>query len=87
MDKNQEIIFKEYSKKWNLMPKNIEMIFNIVNNNKGRYNESVRELNEFKIFLKPRQIRYFYKKVKLCERIEIVKKGKPKNWSKLLERL
>lgn len=78
-------IQKDYSKKWGLDEQVIFTIFTMIRDVNGKYGKVSRTLISFNIKIPARQLKYFYRKVKLYERMDIEHKGKPKNYSELLK--
>ena len=63
------------------------MIFILVESNEGQFNRSHKALEGLGVKISSRQIRYFYKKVRLHERLSVDRKGKPANYRDLLRKL
>lgn len=77
---------KSFAKKWGLEESSVYTIYVFIQQSGVKYGKTSRALKSFNIELSTRQLKYFYKKVRLYERYDISQKGKPKNYSNLLRR-
>ena len=84
MNKNHNCIFQTFATRWNVQKDQVQYIFTLIERTGGKYGKSSRVLKGFGFIVTPRQLKYFYRKVKLHERLKISSKGKPSNYSKLL---
>ncbi len=82
---NKEVL-QSFSKKWGMGEQEVYTIFTMIRDSGRKYGKTSRALMTFNVQLSPRQLKYFYRKVKLYETYRIGKKGKPKNWSILLRK-
>ena len=62
-----EIVIKEYSKKWGIDDETTRTIYLILEYT-NKFSRTARSLNELGFESSPRQLRYFYNKIKLSER-------------------
>lgn len=79
-------IYIEYSRKWDIKPETVRVIYMLVGSNGNQFEKSREALEGMGIAIPARQIRYFYHKVRLHERLDIDRKGKPKNYRDMLRR-
>jgi len=79
-------IFKEYSIKWKLPEDNIRWIYLVINQTGKRYGLTVRQLRHYGVNISPRQLKYFFIKIQLNNRLDIEKKGKPANYRELIRK-
>ena len=84
--KNHQHIFEVYAVKWKLQKEQVQYIYSLIDQLGGKYGKSARVLKGFGFPISPRQLKYFYKKVRLHERLKIATKGKPANYRELLKR-
>ena len=75
-----------FSKKWKLNKDMVYTIYRLIKDYGRKYSKVSRTLKEFNIKISPRQLKYFYKKEKLNERLDMDKKGKPLNYRNLLRK-
>lgn len=61
-------MFQEFSKKWGLKEPTVLSIYRVIQDCAGQCGRAHKILKSFEIRLSTRQLRYFYKKVKLTER-------------------
>lgn len=80
-------LFQDYAHKWQVKPETVKSVYVLVESNGGKYGKSHRELEGLGIDITTRQIRYFYKKVRLHQRLDVNHKGKPENYRELLRKL
>ena len=83
---NSEIIFKEFSIKWKLERQEVFTIYRMIQDAGRKYGKVSRTIRKWHIVLSPRQLKYFYRKTRLAERVALDTKGKPKNWRDLLRK-
>lgn len=81
-----EKLKKTFAKKWKMDEDVVFTIFRMIQDAGAKYGKVSRTLKGFSIQLSSRQLRYFYRKVKMYNKYDIIKKGKPKNYSELLRR-
>ena len=79
-------IQKQYSKKWGLNKDVVFTIYRLIEDYGRKYGKVSRTLKGFNIKISSRALKYFYKKERLNERLEIDKKGKPLNYRDLLRK-
>lgn len=81
-------MYKHFSKKWGLEEPTVHSIFLMIDGTgqfgKPRYGKTSKALKDMGLSLSPRQLRYFYRRIKLEVRISIEKKGKPQNYRDLV---
>jgi|TARA_Y100000310_G_C20679501_1_gene815072 hypothetical protein len=78
------IIIKTFAKKWKLEEQAVNTIYIIIGQQARRYGKVSRFLRGLNIHLSPRALKYFYHRIRLAERINEKKLGRPKNYSNLL---
>ena len=62
----------------------VEVIYGTISQQGRKYGKVSRFLKGLNIRLSPRQLKYFYHRTNLAERINEEEMGNPKNYSKLL---
>lgn len=77
-------VFKHFAKKWNVSETTMRSIYSMIQVNDGRYGKTRRTLVELGMNISARQMRYFVRRVRLEDRLNVKEKGKPKNYSQLL---
>ena len=77
---------ENYSKKWKLNKDMVYTIYRLIEDYGRKYGKVSRTLKGFNIKLSPRQLKYFFQKERLSERLKIDKKGKPLNYRDLLRK-
>ena len=85
--KDQQIMFESFAVKWKLNKDQVFYIYNLIEQTGGKYGKSSRILRGFGFKMSPRQLKYFFRKSKLHNRLDISHRGKPDNYSKLLRKL
>ncbi len=60
-------IFAEYERKWNLTPEAVRLIFILLDANHRKYIRASKTLASFGFEIKPRALRYFYRKIYLTD--------------------
>ena len=81
-----ERLKKEYAKKWKFKEDMVFTIYRMIEDAGRKYGKVSRTLKSFNIKLSARQLKYFYRKARLHERIEYDRKGRPKNYPNLLRK-
>ncbi len=81
MNKN---ILTTFSKKWRLKEETVETIYTIIGQQGRQYGRVSRFLRGLNIQLSARQLKYFFHRARLAERIDENEKGKPANYAQLL---
>ncbi len=76
-------IFQQFAKRWELHEDIVEIIYHLIDENGVKYGKTSKILSKLKVEICPRQLRYFYKKVKLEYNF---KDKHPKNYSQLLRK-
>jgi hypothetical protein len=79
--------FVSFGEQWKMKPIVMRSIYILIDAHYGRYKLVRGILLEFGVNLSERQLRYFYNKVKLDDRIRVQKKGRPANYTELLSKL
>ena len=77
---------ENFSKKWKLNKDMVYTIYRLIEDYSRKYGKVSRTLKGFNIKLSPRQLKYFFQKERLSERLKIDKKGKPLNYRDLLRK-
>jgi len=62
-----EVVLKEYSKKWGIDYETTHTVYLILEYT-NKFSRTARSLNKLGFESSPRQLRYFYNKIKLSER-------------------
>lgn len=76
-------IFQQFAEKWELHEEIVEIIYHWIDEKGVKYNRTSKILMQLKIEICPRQLKYFYRKVKLERDL---KDKHPANYSQLLKR-
>lgn len=77
---------KNFALKWNMDEEKVNSIYHLIQSYNGKYGKAQRALKQFGIKLSVRQIRYFYRKVRLTERYGGKDKIGQDNFSKLVNK-
>ena len=77
---------ENFSKKWKLNKDMVYTIYRLIEDYGRKYGKVSRTLKGFNIKISSRQLKYFYQKERLNERVNIDKKGKPLNYRGLLRK-
>jgi len=80
-------VIKQFAQKWGMEEPTVLAIYRLIESYGSRYGKSAKALKGFNINLSVRQIRYFYRKARLHERIEFDRKGRPNNYRDMLRKL
>jgi len=81
MDKNLQ---QSFAKKWDLSEEVVFTIYAMIRDAGGKYGKTARALKGFKIKLSARQLKYFYRKIRLTNRYGSPKKIGKEQYSRLV---
>lgn len=73
-------IFKQFAEKWKLEEGQVVFIHHTIQSYGRKYGKTSRILKSFGVIISPRQLKYFYRKYNLNERLKVDSKGLPKNY-------
>ena len=79
-------MIKNFALKWKMDEDKVNSIYYLIQSYNGKYGKAQRALKQFDIKLSVRQIRYFYRKVKLTERYGDKDKIGQDNYDKLVNK-
>lgn len=79
-------IFKQFSKHWGIHEDIVEVIYHLIDDNGVKYTKTSKILFQFNVEICPRQLKYFYRKVKLTQRYGDKESIGKKNYIRLVER-
>ncbi len=82
-----EIVIREYSKKWGYPIPTVNGIYMLLEQSGAKYGKVRRALVGFGVQITSRQLRYFYKKNRLYNRLDVEHKGKPANFVNLIKKI
>jgi len=77
-------IFQQFAEKWELHEEIVEIIYHWIDENGVKYSKTSKILLHFKIVICPRQLKYFYRKVKLTDRYGNKENIGARNYCKLV---
>jgi hypothetical protein len=81
MDKKLQ---QAFAKKWHFSEEMVFTIYAMIRDAGGKYGKTARALKGFKVKLSSRQLKYFYRKVRLTDRYGTAKKIGRKQYSRLV---
>ena len=79
-------VIRDFAKKWKIHEDTVRFIFRMIDDYGSKYGKVSRALDGMGFHKSPRQLKYFYKKTKIHIRLNISRKGRPRNYIDILRR-
>lgn len=78
-------IFKQFAVKWKMPEDSVRWIYYVLQQN-HKYGKTSHILQGFGVSLRPRQLKYFIRKIQFYNNYNIAEKGRPTNYSELMRK-
>lgn len=82
----EQILFEKYAKKWFMQPGTVHFVYETLRDAGSQYGKVSRRLTRVSIYLTARQLKYFYRKIRLTKRYGIPEDIGKENYTKLVNK-